>query len=166
MSIEIILRNHLARYPAMQIQDVYKLLHQAAFGSEHAVPSAERARAWLEREIAAMGAATIDEPVFDPLSPTGKIVRVHLRPFMAQGGDPEILLNAFLCTANEFEGSKVSFEQYWDLALHLKHFDIKDMNDFITPMRSQGYPAAHHSSSYRDEYHPAYRVVLKSLLKG
>ena len=34
-----LVRSHLARYPAMQPADAYKLLHQATLGSEHAMPS-------------------------------------------------------------------------------------------------------------------------------
>ena len=29
-----LIRTHLARYPQMQIADIYKLLHQAAFGKQ------------------------------------------------------------------------------------------------------------------------------------
>ena len=39
-----LLRNHFNRYPLMQVQDVYKLLHQAAMGSEHAVVDETNAR--------------------------------------------------------------------------------------------------------------------------
>ncbi|HZW04755.1 MAG TPA: hypothetical protein VFF68_12555, partial [Anaerolineaceae bacterium] len=67
MTFEEILRAHHARYPRMQIQDEYKLIHQAALGSEHAVDSPEMARKWLIQEAAAMGNGP-DEPVFDPIS--------------------------------------------------------------------------------------------------
>jgi len=32
--IEKVLQSHLSRYPSLQMQDLYKLLHQAALGSE------------------------------------------------------------------------------------------------------------------------------------
>lgn len=162
--MEHILRTHLSRYPVMQIQDVYKLLHQAAFGSEHAIPDAERARKWLEREIAEMGAG-VEDVAIEPLYPDGKIVRVHLRPFLAQGGDTEILLSAFLRTADDFVGSTERFEDYWEMATQRAHFSAYDMNSFITPLREQEYPAVHHSAIYRETYRPAYRVVLTKLLE-
>ena len=37
MTLDIVLPAHFSRYPAMKIQDIYKLIHQAALGSEHAV---------------------------------------------------------------------------------------------------------------------------------
>jgi len=87
----------------MQIQDVYKLLHQAAMGSEHAVSNPESARGWLIRELAEMGEG-VPEPLIDPISPDDEIVRVHMRPYVAAGYDPDLLLDAFIRTANEYRG--------------------------------------------------------------
>jgi hypothetical protein len=50
--IKDILNNQFTRYHALQIQDLYKLLHQAALGSEHAVPGEESAWNRLYRELA------------------------------------------------------------------------------------------------------------------
>ena len=163
--MESILRAHFSRYPEMQLQDLYKLLHQAAFGSEHAIPSAERARAWLNREIAEMGAGA--EPLaIEPILPNAEIVRVHLRPFLAQGGDLENLLAAFLRTADAFTGSDEKFEHYWGIARELAHFSIDETDTFITPLREKKFPAIHHSTLYRETYRPAYRVVLRKLLES
>jgi len=38
-----ILTDHLARYPLMRVEDIYKLVHQASLGSEHAVSDVARA---------------------------------------------------------------------------------------------------------------------------
>ena len=163
MSIEIILRDHLSRYPAMQIQDVYKLLHQSALGSEHAISNSEGARKWMERELAEMGSG-IDEVTIDPISQDGQIVRVHLRPFVAQGGDSDSLLEAFVRTANEFQGDKNILEDYWMVATGIMQFSSTDMDEFIKSLREKDYPAVHHSSLYEKMYRPAYRVVLREFL--
>ena len=158
MTFESILRSHITRYPAMQIQDVYKLVHQAALGSEHAVSSPEHARQWMEREIAEMGAGPV-EPVIDPISEDGQMLRVHLRPFVAQGGNPEILLDAFVRTANEFQGNVEYLKKYWKIATGIEHFSTVEMGKFIRSMQVQDFPAMHHSSEYESLYRPAYRVV-------
>jgi len=163
MLLEVILRDHLFRYPAMQIQDVYKLLHQAAFGSEHAISNPESARKWLERELVEMGSGT-DEVTIDPISPDGEIARVHLRPFTAQGGDPETLLTAFIRTANEFHGDKNNLEEYWRIATGMMLSSALEMNDFIESMREKSYPAVHHSFAYEKIYRPAYRVVWRKFI--
>jgi len=163
MSIEAVLRNHFSRYPAMQIQDVYKLLHQAALGSEHAISDPEGAREWMKRELAELGSG-IDEDTIDPISPDGEIVRVHLRPFIAQGGDPETLLAAFIRTANEFHGDKTILEIYWKTATELRHFSSEAMGGFIESIRAEDYPAVHHSVIYENTYRPAYRVLWRKFI--
>ena len=45
-----LLRRHLRRYPLLQIQDVFKFLHQSTFGCEHMVSSAEAAIAFIQKE--------------------------------------------------------------------------------------------------------------------
>src|SRR5688572_27361535 len=63
-----ILSDHTRRYPRMAIQDLYKLIFQASFGSEHAVTSLSDTEAWLTRELAALGSGP-EEPMVDPISP-------------------------------------------------------------------------------------------------
>jgi hypothetical protein len=163
MTFEAILRAHFMRYPSMQIQDMYKLIHQAALGSEHAITHPEGARKWMERELAEMGAGP-DESVIDPISADGQIVRVHLRPFVAQGDDPEMLLDAFIRTANEYRGNMQILKSYWNIAADVQHFSSSEMDDYIQSMQTQNYPAVHHSSEYERLYRPAYRVVWRKFI--
>jgi len=147
----------------MQIQDVYKLIHQAALGSEHAISDHESAWKWMERELAEMGAG-LDEPVMDPISENGQIVRMHLRPFVAQGGDPDTLLDAFNRTANEFHGDVQVLKNYWNIATAMQHFSSTEMGEFIESMQTRNYPAVHHSPEYERLYRPVYRVVWRKLI--
>jgi len=163
MTIEAVLRAHFVRYPSMQIQDVYKLIHQAALGSEHAISSIEGARKWMERELAEMGTGP-DEPVVDPISADDQIVRVHLRPYMAQGGVPETLFDAFLRTANEYRGDRQVLKDYWNTVIDMKYFPFTEMDGFIKSMQAQNYPAVHHSPEYERLYRPAYRVVWRKFI--
>lgn len=140
------------------MQDVYKLLHQAALGSEHAVSDCESARRWLIRELAEMGEGIL-EPLADPISPDGKIVRVHLRPFVTAGYDLDLLLDAFVRTANEYRGKVRLLEQYWQAVAGLAGFAPREMDDFIGALKEKNYPAVHHSVKYNELYRPAYRVV-------
>lgn len=158
-----VLRSHILRYPAMQVQDLYKLIHQAAMGSEHAIATPEGARSWLRRELAEMGAGP-DEETIDPISADGQIVRVHLRPFMAHGGDPEMLLSSFIRTADEFRGSYEALEAYWKLAKEIQHLAVTEMDRFFELMNTQNFPAVHHSSEYESQYRPAYRVVWRKFI--
>lgn len=158
-----ILRDHAARYPAWQIADLYKLIHQASLGSEHAVTDREQARRWLETELAQLDAAPA-EALIDPISPDGAIVRVHLRPLLERRLSPALLLDVFLKTPSTFQGSTRLLEARWQAAIVLSMqgllpFDPADLEGFMTGMREKGYPAVHHSTRYMTAYHPAYRVV-------
>jgi hypothetical protein len=169
MPIESTLLAHFNRYPAMQIADVYKLIHQAAMGSEHAIRDERSAHSWLTRELAEMGEGPV-EPLLDPLSGETGIARVHLRPYIASGGDPAKLLEAFVRTANQHKGQSRLLETYWQAAVSLAEsgqipFSVDEMRSFIIPLAAQGFPAVHHSSEYQKLYRPAYRVVQGSLLE-
>ncbi len=160
--IETVVRDHLFRYPALQIQDLYKLLHQAALGSEHAVSSREAVERWMARELAEMGEG-VGEPLIDSISHNDEIVRIHLRPYVAAGHDPMLLLDAFIRTANEHHGDTQFLAQYWQDAAATDHFPASDMDEFFQGLKDKGFPAVHHSTEYERLYRPAYRVVSLSL---
>lgn len=159
---------HFTRYPAMQLADMYKLIHQAAMGSEHAVRDIESARNWLTRELAEMRKGPV-EPLVDPLSAETGITRVHLRPYIASGGNPAKLLEAFVRTANQHNGSTDRLERYWAEAICLAEsgqlpFSAPEIQRFFEPLKAQNFPAVHHSPEYEHLYHPAYRVILQEYL--
>ena len=164
-----ILADQAARYPLMDIQDVYKLIHQAAMGSEHAVSDAAAAQQWMDREIAALAEGP-DDPLFDPLTPDSQLVRVHLRPYLAGGGDPGALVRAFVETANTYPGSVDRLRRFWQVAEQSAEagtlpFSRDAMAAFLAEQAEAGYPAMHHSEQYEAAYAPAYRVVARQHLE-
>jgi hypothetical protein len=165
--IEVLLA-HERRYPLWQVQDLYKLAHQAALGSEHAVLSAEFAKRALEEEIQCTSAGN-DEPLVDPLSEDGEIVRIHLRPFLNAGLPVPKLLDAFLLTSVNFKGSFEMLKLYLTQAKKLASekqitMDVTDLTKFEVTMRGKGFPAVHHSELFKKNYQPAYRVVARNYL--
>jgi hypothetical protein len=163
------LARQVHRYPLMEARDLYKLAYQAALGSEHAVTDVAGVRLWLERELDEMGNGPSD-PLLDPISADGGIVRLHLRPFVAQGGDPAALLNAFVRTAQEFRGSVEILRRYLRYAVKLNlggdlPFTVDDIVHFFARMETLGFPAAHHSEQYEQAYRPAYRVIHRAYFK-
>ena len=153
-----VLQSHISRYPLLQLQDIYKLLYQAAMGAEHAVPSPAQAKKYLLREIKTMGPGP-SEPLCDPISP--HITRIHLRPYLSQNLDINILLNAFLKTAKNYTGSIALLKTYWQAVYALNHFPHKEANAYFTYMEQAGFHAVHHSDPYRKAYKPAYRIILR-----
>ncbi|MGW8226313.1 MAG: hypothetical protein ACWGOY_11295 [Anaerolineales bacterium] len=163
-----IVLDHFSRYPELQIEDLYKLTHQAALGSEHAVNDIESARQWLFRELNQLPAVS-PEPLLDYITPDHSIARIHLLPYIAAGGEPENLLQAFVRTANEFQGSFDVLKQYWTSIEALAQggelpFPPKHLRKMIHQMEASGFPAIHHSIKYVEAYHPGYRVVAPRFL--
>jgi len=153
----------------MQVQDLYKFIHQAAMGSEHAVPDTAMARKWLERELAGLADIPTREPLSEPLSPDSQLVRINLRSYINSGGDPEALMAAFIRTADEYQGSIAALERYWSYAAAMVEeselpFALCELEIFFAEMQARHFPAVHHSELYRTTYHPAYRVVLHEFL--
>jgi hypothetical protein len=164
-----LLSSHLARYPAMQLDDIYKLLHQAALGPGHAVDNPAAARKRLDEELVALGSGHA-EPMEDVISPDGRLARVHLRGFMAAGGKPEALHRAFVETANSYPASADKLAKFCGCLGDLAAaggipFKQEEVVAYFDKISRDGYPAVHHSEAFRHAYHPAYRVIAIDLLQ-
>lgn len=168
-ALSSILADQVQRHPSLQLPDLYKLLHQACMGSEHAVSDEDGARAWLEKELAIMGNGA-PEPLLDAISPWGEIVRVHLRPYVEEGHDPKDLLAAFVRTGREHQGSATRLAWCGEVAEQmalagLLPFPAQHIAEFMQSMEQRGFPALHHSRLYVRLYRPAYRVVARAYLQ-
>lgn len=164
-----LLGTHLARHPAMGLADVYKLLHQAALGSAHAVDG-DTARARLEAEIATMGPGP-DEPLADVISPDGRLARVHLRTYVARSLDVPALATAFAGTAASYAGSPEKLAKFCGCLGDFADtggipFGRADVEAYMQARQGDGWKAVHHSDAYKAAYAPAYRVVDLQLMPG
>jgi hypothetical protein len=178
-ALRTILASQLARYPRMEIADLYKLLHQAVFGSEHAVTDPERARALLRADLAALTGLTDpsappigpEEPLLDPISADHELVRVHLRAHRKAGLDPKRLADAFLRTAAERRGSPGEMRTAWHSASEFiaetdGRFSDAELADYFAVRAAERFPAVRHSETYRRIYAPSYRVVRAAHFEG
>jgi hypothetical protein len=150
----------------MGIEDAYKWLFHATQGGEHAIATPEGPRRWLEQEWATLTEPAPGETAVEPLRPDGAVVRLHLRPFRAAGGDPDALLSAFVASARAFRGDRTEFAAAWEslrgalaerpLGPHLNADGWAQLDAAARPL---GYPAVHHSPRYEEARRPAYRVL-------
>lgn len=150
---------------ATRIEDAYKYLYQATRGGEHAAPSKEAARNWLDNEWKDLGPAAANEPAWEQLCPDGSIGRLNLRSFRDSGGEADDLLNAFLASASAYKTEPSAFKDAWDeLGQRLKKhgFDRithKEWKRLDAEMKKKKYPAIHHSDDYNKGNRPAYRIL-------
>lgn len=158
-----ILLAHALRYPRMQPTDAVKLLYQNEFGGGHLIRDPEACLRYLSREYA--------ETKKDPQCPLyedigGGMIRVHLAALPEE--DLPRLGEAFLRSAREHQGTLESFLTKLELLRQITAegvfaFDASQLEQYLTVYAQSGYPMVSHSPQYRDNYHPAYRVVKKEL---
>jgi hypothetical protein len=148
----------------MAPQDVYKLLYQGIRGPEHLLAEPEAFAARLQEEFAAVPPVA-DGPLREPVRPDSRLVRVNLRPFKAQGGDPDRLLAACRQAAAEHWGSPEELRSAWArvarASLAVRRPGLGDMATFSAWLDAHDYPAVHHSPQYRQAYGPAYRLICE-----
>jgi len=162
-SISEIITCHFLRYPKMQIQDVYKLLYQAAMGIEHLLQDPTPVLALLQQELTTVAPDSSGE-MAESISP--EMVRLHLAPFKARRGNPAQLIHGMFQSARNFAPSTARVEAYWKILVRLADEKIIpvaaiDLAAFFEIQRRAGLPAVHHSAIFRENYRPAYRIILK-----
>lgn len=160
-SFETLVETQMARYPEMEIQDWYKLLHQAAMGNRHLGVEDSVIYNYLLDEMERIEAKS-EEPLFEFISPDSTVIRFNLRPYKAGSGDPEALFAAMQKTWESVVPSTILFESYWeDLGKSTAPYTPEALQTFVTPYLQEGLPAIHHSEAYETAYKPAYRVLLR-----
>ena len=164
-----LVKNHLERYPLLQIQDVYKMLYQGEFGVGHLIDNTETAKHYLNSELEQV-AGDSTEPLSEYISPDSVMVRINLRPFKAKQFDSDKLIQAMLKTARTVVGDTARFINDWEIVQQginkgLLPFSASKTKKFWQEMKTQGFPAVHHSQEYQQAYHPAYRVIKAEYLE-
>ena len=155
--------------PEMRVEDAYKWLYHATLGGEHAVQDESGPKSWMDAEWPTVGTPLKGEPEIVPLTPDGRLVRINLRPYKAHGGDKEMLLWAFVLSAQRFHADRSEFVRAWGaLGARLKRSPWLQLSNaewsrLDKATRRDAYPAIEHSRPYEERYKPAYRVVLREL---
>lgn len=158
---------HLVRYPLLGATDIYKLLHQGAFGPGHVVTSQQAAAEKLMDELAELEADDSEE-IEEPVDPRGVLVRVNLRPLVGSQRAAKSLAGALVESAAAVQPEPRVLEARLSMAvgwLRGTHPALaEELELAAVEARTQGYPVRHHSRLYRLNYRPAYRVVLSRFL--
>ncbi len=153
-----ILTDHVNTYPALQIQDIFKLLFQSAFGCEHLVSDTDGAIAYIESEYKTVP----QEPrAIEPLG--GEYSRVPLS-YMNNGLTADTLGKIFVLSAKREENGISNLESKLKTAMELivegvLPFDAEEFDAAVNEWRALGYPSVRHSEIFRSKYRPSYRVI-------
>jgi hypothetical protein len=164
--VTAILHEHARRYPHMQPTDAVKLLYQSEFGGGHLITNPAHSLARLQNEMQAT-APNADLPLLEPIG--NGLVRLSLAAANANKISPQIINEAFVRSAAAVNGTLPGFLNKLQLLQTLCEanvfaFSPAALSDYLAAYAAQGYPMVSHSPTYRALYHPAYRVMLTSLL--
>jgi hypothetical protein len=163
--VELLVKWHLEKKPKMGVFDVYKLLYQGVFGVGHIL--SKGAQNYLLKEALELKDIGVEEPFTEPVSPDGEMVRVNLRPYLKHMLPLEKLFNAMVVSS--VEGNPTIFLERWDAFVKLAGtrvlvFNFKEIDELNAKINREKPQPMHHSTEYREAYHPSYRVVKNRVL--
>ena len=159
-------------YPESRLLDIYKSCFQDYMGAEHLVSDSERVKAYLDQELET---TTLDDLLpwyYEPCGIDSNYYRVSIRAIKEDIISEELLLDAFVRSANSDERPSVeSWRDRWhviigtidQMQLALPHYDEDKV--FIDSILSEGKYAISHSPEYREAYHPHYRIVERRIFE-
>lgn len=162
-----ILTLHYKHYPLMGCEDAVKLLYQGEFGGGHMITDENASLQKLREEYAGVRMNN-SQSLTEPLG--NQIVRVNLQTLCQHGISIEALNRVFVKSANTISGNTDRFKEKLELLVRAKSdvglfsFGREELLNYLRKYEEDGYPMVSHSTLYRQQYAPAYRVVNESIL--
>ncbi len=152
---------HCRAYPLLQPQDLLKFIHHSAFGCGHLIGDEAAAEQWLRQEMDTCGNGGGIELL------SHGICRVHLGHLKRLGVSPRSFARLFAFSAEKAVSGAASAEAMVAVALDMAReellpFSFAAFSAAADAWRAAGFPAQHHSETFRVAYSPAYRVLHAS----
>ncbi len=170
--IQTFVQKQMETYPKSRLLDIYKSCFQDYMGAEHLVSDRQRVKAYLDKELQSTSLDSLMTWLYEPCGVDGRYVRVSIRAIKEGLIKEDMLLDAFIRSANTSERRSIeSWRDRWhviigtieQMQLLLPNYD-KD-KQFIESILSAGKYAISHSPEYREAYRPHYRIVEKSIFE-
>ena len=169
--IKTFVSHQMTEYPKSHLLDLYKSCFQDYMGAEHLVSDIEGVKAYLEEELNATDINDLPEWYHEPCGIKGRYVRVSLRAVKEGLITEDMLLDAFVRSANTKRPNVKSWSRRWHKIISTidkMNLDLPDYNrekQFIDSILSVGKYAISHSADYREAYHPHYRIVERHIFE-
>ena len=174
--IKTFVSQQMTEYPKSHLLDLYKSCSQDYMGAEHLVSERlwvgeqssgmrERVKVYLDEELNTTDLNNLPEWYYEPCGIKGRNVRVSLRAVKEGLITEDMLLDAFIRSANTKRPNVKSWSRRWHKIIgtvdkmRLNLPDYGREKQFIDSILSVGKYAISHSPDYREAYHPHYRIV-------
>ena len=170
--VEGFINRQMQTYPKSRLLDIYKSCFQDYMGAEHLVSDRQRVKAYLDEELNTTSLDDLMPWYYEPCGIDSNYYRVSIRGIKESLVSEDLLLNAFIRSANtEKRPSVESWSKRWhkiigtinQMKLDLPNF--QEDKQFIDSVLSVGKYAISHSPDYREAYHPHYRIVERSIFE-
>ncbi|MCR4604306.1 MAG: hypothetical protein K5683_12360 [Prevotella sp.] len=170
--IQGFVNRQLENYPKSRLLDLYKSCFQDFMGAEHLVSDRQSVKAYLDRELQTTSLDNLMSWYYEPCGIDSQYFRVSLRAVKEGILTEDILLDAFMRSANSERRPAVeAWRDRWhkiigtielmNLSLPYYHEDM----EFIDSILNDGKYAISHSPEYREAYHPHYRIVEREIFE-
>ena len=170
--IEGFVFQQMETYPKSRLLDIYKSCFQDFMGAEHLVSDRQVVKAYLDEELNSTNLEDLMPWYYEPCGIEGNYVRVSLRTIKEGIILENLLLDAFIRSANVQDRPSVdSWRERWHRIIgtieqmNLNLTNYNEDRQFIDSILSAGKYAISHSREYRDLYHPHYRIVERNIFE-
>ncbi len=170
--VESFVHRQMETYPQSRLLDIYKSCFQDYMGAEHLVSDRQKVKAYLDEELETTSIDALMPWYYEPCGIDGHYVRVSLKAVKENLVTEELLLDAFIRSANSMERPSVeSWKGQWHeiigiidrMDLHLP--DYAEDKASLDSILSLGKYAISHSAEYREAYRPHYRIVERGIFE-
>ena len=166
------INRQLQNYPKSRLLDIYKSCFQDYMGAEHLVSDRQMVKAYLDEELNTTSLDDLMPWYYEPCGIEGNYVHVSLRTVKEGIIQENLLLDAFIRSANNKERPSVdSWREQWHKIIgtieqmNLNLPSYSEDKQFIDSILSAGKYAISHSPEYREAYHPHYRIVERNIFE-
>ena len=170
--VEGFINRQMQTYPKSRLLDIYKSCFQDYMGAEHLVSDRQRVKAYLDEELNTTSLDDLMPWYYEPCGIDSSYYRVSIRAIKESLVSEDLLLNAFIRSANsEKRPSVESWSERWhkiigtidQMKLDLPNY--QEDKQFIDSVLYVGKYAISHSPDYREAYHPHYRIVERNIFE-
>lgn len=170
--VEGFINRQMQTYPKSRLLDIYKSCFQDYMGAEHLVSDRQRVKAYLDEELNTISLDDLMPWYYEPCGIDSSYYRVSIRATKESLVSEDLLLNAFIRSANsEKRPSVESWSERWhkiigtidQMKLDLPNY--QEDKQFIDSVLYVGKYAISHSPDYREAYHPHYRIVERNIFE-
>lgn len=146
--------NEIKLHPALNEQDLVKLIYQRTYGPKHILLDINKAKEYLLHEI-----NNQKESNYEDIEISDELIRVNLKNIK----NIDSFFDAFLKTSKIINGTKEEYIANINLLVnYIKEHNLNYDINIIYELANTNQPV-HHSLKYNQEYNPHYRIIHKDL---